>query len=123
MNKQPSCIVDVDSIIKFIVDNRRGKVFKGWNEEQLFFSVVMGSEQNLFFVVVEEETILGVVLLRKLKPFELHVNQILTIEKGIMGVMLEHFLVQWPATKYLTAKRHGRMVTYKMETLKRLILV
>jgi len=116
--------IAVASVVEFILRNRGDKVFKGWSAEQIELAIVMGSEQNLFFVYSDEDSgqIQGCCLLRKLKPFEIHINQVICMsDKKLLGLFLKKFIELWPSTKYLTAERDGEPVVYKVDTLKRLL--
>jgi len=118
------CPIAVAAVVEFILKHRGDKVFKGWSAEQIEIAAIMGSEQNLFYVYADEDTgvIEGCCLLKKLRPFEIHINQCLCVgDRKLLKLFLQKFMELWPLTRYLTAERDGKPIVYKVDTLKRLL--
>ena len=113
--------LQVKHVVDWILANRGPTSFAEYDEELLTFAVVMGSEQGLFYIASEGQTIHGVCLLQKIEPFKVHVQEMLCKQPGLLKRFLTKIEELWPTIKYLTAYRDGKPIEYKISTLKRLL--
>ncbi len=106
----------VGDLVKYILENRRGKVFQGYNEETVHWCVSNGITNKTLVYSSDGPTITGV-LYATLRPVRksLFVWHILTTKPKVMNQLILQLATLWP-NHTAEAERHDRLVQYTNTT-------
>lgn len=102
-------------ILKFILSNKRGKVFRDMTTEQIEQVIREGFKTKSIIVDTEKDgkTIIGVALGVPVPEYSLmHVSHVLTIKKGSLGRIFNKFITLFPSWE-IQAYRHDNLIRYK----------
>lgn len=106
-------MISVSQLIKFVLDNRHGRAFFEYNQEQIAHDIVSGVNKLACIVDCDEqENIFGIATgLPDYKNRIMHVKNILTVRRSSMKAILQRFTKIYPGWT-LTGYRRGKLIHY-----------
>lgn len=116
-------VVDVDTVLRFVLKNRKHKVFKQWSVDQMRERFIAGAFTKQFVYTTDAAGKLVGVLLAESRPAkkELHIMEVLTTAPGALRAMLAKFKEWYGDGWTMTARRKGRDVVYNTPRLVHLL--
>lgn len=107
----------VGDLVEFVLKHRKGKVWLGWTREQLAQEIALAANRNsLSFIAKADGTVEGLVVFEEAPSYKLiHINNILTIRKGIIKLFCMAFKSRYPGWD-IQGNRRDYLVRYKDTT-------
>lgn len=108
----------LDEVVDFIMKHRRGKAFRNYTHSGVRINISWAAANNSLVCVYDDldDTLIGVGVGFR-EAGILHVENILTIRKGVLKTMMRWFHSMYPNHR-ITARRHDKFVTYDTPRLK-----
>lgn len=103
----------------FVVDNRKGKVYRGWKSIDIFEEIRVAAQAGTMFLVKNKAGAITALVIGKLADGNMHVSAVLSTKPGKLQQFYKAFRAKWPTVKKLTAERRGKRVEYNLEQLDR----
>ena len=105
-------------LIQFCLRHRRNKVFKGWTPQQIGWGIERAINHKGFAMAIGEDgNLAGVCLSTPDHAAKvLHVHDVLCVRRGALSAMLIKCREWYPGYQ-ITARRRGKMVSYRTERL------
>jgi len=103
-------------LVDFILENRRGKVFKNWSDAAIYSYICECLETNTLAYATHEGKVVGVVCGTKTLQKNIYIMEILTTRAGVLKQFVAFFKRIYPDYT-LTAHRRGKYIEYNTPKL------
>ncbi len=110
-------MVTLGQLVKFVLDNRRGKAFKSYDEQTIANAILQCSQDGtMIYSVNNNNKIKGIVIATKDGNGTMYVHDILTIEPKVFATFVHEFQKRWPSFN-LAGRRKDKEIKYKTQRL------
>jgi len=117
--------ITLEDIVKFVLANRRGKVFKNWSELEIACHVHRCMKSKTVAIVTADENndIIGVATALLLNCYTMHIDNILTIKRGLIPFFIRILRINYPEVTKIQGVRKfkNNIVHYDINKLAKAI--
>ena len=110
--------VTLGELVAFVLENRKGNAFKGYEERVIASGIKLASEEGtLLYATDSDNRIVGIIVCKAdNKKKEMHVHDFLSTQSWVITKFLVNFRHNWPDYE-LVAKRKNKFVKYNTTKL------
>ena len=121
--------VTLGELVKFVLENRRGKAFLGYPEIDIACNIKWSAEEGtMLYATDDQQKLCGIVVASKIDGSNvLFIRDILTTQKWVFKVFVKQLKEMFPgytlrAQRYLGEDEKPKIVNYKTDRLIELVL-
>jgi hypothetical protein len=115
MRLQDTCEVTLGELVRFVLENRRGKAFGGYTEETIAWGIYTAARRGTMRYATKPDSreVCGIVVCDAQDDDKLmYVHDILTTEPWVLKAFVRAFAERWPEY-HLAGMRYGKRMNYR----------